>query len=133
MLSNPVIVYRSQAFTVLLVIFVLVPNMFFIYEITQGVRKDGLQHVTENAMALFYLYFLYAKHERIITFTKAIAIIFGIGYTLLFIGTVFYNAFPLVRDMDSGNRMLIIVILGVLIAASVYILMNVKRYISKTV
>lgn len=132
MLSNPVIVYRSQAFTVLLVIFVLVPNMFFIYEITQGVRKDGLQHVTENAMALFYLYFLYAKHERIITFTKAIAIIFGIGYTLLFIGTVFYNAFPLVRDMDAGNRMIINVVLGILIAASVYILMNVNRYIIKT-
>ena len=132
MLSNPVIVYRSQAFTVLLVIFVLVPNMFFIYEITQGVRKDGLQHVTENAMALFYLYFLYAKHERIITFTKAIAIIFGIGYTLLFNGTVFYNAFPLVRDMDAGNRMIINVVLGILIAASVYILMNVNRYIIKT-
>lgn len=133
MLSSPVIEYKSQAFTVLLAVFVLIPNMFFLYEVTQGVQKDGLQHVTENAMALFYLYFLYAKHERIITFTKAIAIIFGIGYTLLFIGTAFYDAFPLVRDMDTGNRMMIIVVLGILIAASVYILMNVNKYITKTV
>jgi hypothetical protein len=132
MLSNPVIVYKSQAFTALLVVYVLIPNLFFLYEITQGVRKDGLQHVTENAMALFYLYFLYAKHERIITFTKAIAIIFGLGYTLLFIGTAFYDAFPLVRDMEAGNRMIINVILGILIAASIYILMNVNRYITKT-
>lgn len=132
MLSSPVIEYKSQAFTALLVVFVLIPNLFFLYEITQGVRKDGLQHVTENAMALFYLYFLYAKHERIITFTKAIAIIFGLGYTLLFIGTVFYDAFPLVRDLDAGNKMIINVILGLLIAASVFILMNVNRYITKT-
>lgn len=133
MMSSPVIEYKSPAFTALLVVFVLLPNMFFLYEVAQGVRKDGLQHVTENAMALFYLYFLYAKHERIITFTKAIAIIFGLGYTLLFIGTVFYDAFPLVRDLDAGNRMTIIVVLGILIAASVYILLNVNRYIKKTV